>query len=256
VVHLGWALPDAARDGRLEDGAREACAHRLPLPGQLRWSLDRDAERDLLDSPKGPWKRIQAPDLWDNEHCGAAPGGGLWFPTGSGLYRIRPDAGTAERVARGAFKAAYEDSRGTVWSSMDEKICHAPAKALARGAADEAWDCVPAPNRDPTDFLEMDSGALWAATFDAGTWRLRGGRWEEIPASKELPSRWTARLSPRRAAASGSPGRGISCACASARTSPPGGRSWSGSGCGRACPPPARWTWSRPRTARSGSPRT
>ena len=86
-----------------------------------------------------------------------------------------------------------------VWATVDGKICSAPAEALERGSGSPGWTCVPAPNREPTDFIEVDSGALWAATFDAGMWRLRGGRWEEIPASRELPSRWTSALarSPR-----------------------------------------------------------
>ncbi len=146
-------------------------------------------------SPRtGPRRLLPAPDLWDNERCAATPDGGLWFPTGVGLYRIRPGQGTAQRVAPGSYRAVHEDAHRTVWASVDGRTCRAPAEALERGRA--SWDCVPAPNREPTDFLEVDSGALWAGTFDAGVWRLRDDRWEEIPGSRELPSRWTSSLSP------------------------------------------------------------
>ncbi|HEX5042151.1 MAG TPA: ATP-binding protein [Candidatus Polarisedimenticolaceae bacterium] len=152
---------------------------------------------------EGAWRLFPQPGVQDSEECAVAGDGGLWFPTGAGLFFLPPGAKEPRLVLAPepggeVFRHVYEDSRGMLWATREEEICRTPARPLEReGRA--AWSCLPAMHQMITGFLEMESGALWASTYDAGVLRLRGGAWEQIPGSRDLLSQWTADLarSPR-----------------------------------------------------------
>lgn len=142
---------------------------------------------------------IPVAGLLDAEPCAVSPAGDLWFPTQRGLYLLLAGADVPRAIepadpARGPFRFVFQDSRGRLWGTRDGEVCSTRANDLAEGHA-TGWSCTAAPHREPQSFLEMDSGDLWAATFDAGLWRYREGLWEEIPASRELPTRWASSLS-------------------------------------------------------------
>jgi signal transduction histidine kinase len=169
----------------------------LDASGTL-WTVTPDAFSRI--PADGPPRFYPEKGLLDAEECAVAPDGGLWFPTGAGLFFLAPGAERPRLVlppesGHEPFRYVYEDSRGTLWGTREEEICRTPARALER-AGQAAWECASARRHLPLDMLEMESGALWAATYEAGVWRLRDGRWEPIPGSRDLLSRWTATLAP------------------------------------------------------------
>jgi signal transduction histidine kinase/ligand-binding sensor domain-containing protein len=122
-------------------------------------------------------------------------GGEWWFPTALGLLHL-PRVGHFEELARltpqpasaaglaGEVLGVHEDSHGALWVSLgngDQRMRRwerGSGTVAAYGPAEGVPAFVP-----PSAFAEDGSGALWFGGVDGGVFRLRGGRFEALPAA-------------------------------------------------------------------------
>lgn len=145
-------------------------------------------------------------DLLAVSACSAGSEGRVWLLSNLGLVAIREGPVRSEpavvALPNEASQAAVgatilEDSGGTLWVTADQEVCRADARAVASGAPAE-WSCSTAEGTGALlSLVEVAPGTLWAATLDAGVYRLASrGWWEPIPGSRDLPTRLVRRLRP------------------------------------------------------------
>jgi signal transduction histidine kinase len=93
--------------------------------------------------------------------------------------------------------SVLEDSRGQIWVSSGEEVCHADARAVA-GARPSSWSCsIAAGAGTVTSLAEIGPGTLWAGTTLAGVYRHTvDDRWERVPGSQMLPTLLVRKLRP------------------------------------------------------------
>ena len=194
-----------------------------------------------------------APGVWDNERCAAAPDGGLWFPTGAGLYRIQPGAGDTPargvRLRAGRLRGFPPHRLGD--GGREDLQC--PGGGSGARFRQPGLDL-----RSRPQIASRPTSSRWTAgpcgprpsTPACGACAGGAGRRSRLRASCRRGGPPPSRA--RRGAGSGSWERATSSACVSGWTSREGGKSWSGSVCGRGCPRRASRTQPKPRTARCG----
>ena len=88
-----------------------------------------------------------------------------------------------------------EDSKGQLWVTSNESICHAPAAAVTEGQ-ELSWDCqIIKGARSIGKPVELPDGSLWVGTNMLGVWRYAEDTgWRVIPASSGLVSQSIAKL--------------------------------------------------------------
>jgi signal transduction histidine kinase/ligand-binding sensor domain-containing protein len=128
--------------------------------------------------------------------CAPASDGGVWLPTGRGLFLTRPEGGPPRRIEHGPpgyadgrwWQEVLEDRDGRLWLTSDETVCHAPARDVRAGVAVE-WRCREIPGTYTIrDIVQVASGALWIASDRGGVHRGGPGGWEPLPGSGALPT--------------------------------------------------------------------
>ena len=129
--------------------------------------------------------------------CMRASDGTLLLMTARGIFRDNSEAKPPERVNSPPGEngepadvvRAFEDSEHRLWAATaDGRICHAHAAVVLSGQT-ASWSCQTIDQApDIFDIVQFSSGNVWMSTNRAGIWRLRGDRWEPIPASRTLPS--------------------------------------------------------------------
>jgi signal transduction histidine kinase/ligand-binding sensor domain-containing protein len=126
--------------------------------------------------------------------CAPGAGGRVWLATNLGLMVVG-DAGPAN-VDGGSYRSILEDSRGRLWVSAEDRICHADAAAAATGSA--RWTCSTLDGAGVvTSLAELPSGELWAGTTLAGVYRRTNeDRFEQIRGSMSLATPLVRRLRP------------------------------------------------------------
>src|SRR5262245_40318118 len=171
VPDTGTSAVCVANDGTMWTGARD------------RFLSHRD---DRLVSH--PWPGLTAVDA-----CSPGANGRVWLATDLGLMVASRAAGPT-KVDGSSYRAVLEDSRGRLWVSGDDRVCHADASAVAAGSA-APWACSRLEGAGMvTSLAELSSGELWAGTLLAGVYRNRGNRFEQIPGSRSLPTPLVRRL--------------------------------------------------------------
>lgn len=155
--------------------------------------------RFTRDRATGRWGHRHQADLGWVLQCASSPRGGVWLPAASGLFHVAAGAQAprlwATPAAPGApFSIVYEDRDGTLWAARGGEICSTRVGEQGSAIAPN-WSCSTLP-ASISGMLQMESGAMWAATFDQGVWRLRDRRWEPIAASAAMNSTWTTNLRP------------------------------------------------------------
>ncbi len=162
----------------------------------------------LLELRAGRRPAVHAADFTTLRTVARGEGDALWLGGFGGLYRVDtggfgPDGRSGPRRGRGldvpddvVVTAAHRDDEGRLWAGVGERICRIHADS-ALAAPDPRWRCWTIPGAVHfTSLHQTDAGAVWAASPYLGVLRLREGRWETIPASRELPSRSVLNLVP------------------------------------------------------------
>jgi ligand-binding sensor domain-containing protein/two-component sensor histidine kinase len=147
-------------------------------------------------------------DFWERRHgkfirhrqqtrgvvngCDSAPDGAVWMSTNQGIWRLRSGQSPklVSRVpAYDLSGNVLEDSKGRLWFTVNEDICHAPATLKTGQPVD--WSCETIKGaRAIGKPIELADGDLWLGTDNLGILRYtREQKWESIPASLQLISR-------------------------------------------------------------------
>ena len=132
--------------------------------------------------------------------CDSAVDGGVWMSTSRGLWRLQ--SGQSPLLVNPPLSPdeagkVFEDSRGRLWLTNNEDICHAPAAPLKAGQPVK-WSCETIKgSRVIGKPIELADGSLWAGTDMLGVWRRTDeAGWQSVPASSRLVSKATGRLVP------------------------------------------------------------
>lgn len=141
----------------------------------------------------------QWPGLHNIERAARRPDGTLWLATSHGLF-VTPNADACPALVRCTpprgwpadwdvwLNAVLEDSRGTLWVASGDALAHARAADVTRGGP-VAWSADTLRGADGiVALIEMPSGALWAATGNAGVQRRVDGRWQQVPGTRDVAS--------------------------------------------------------------------
>ena len=129
--------------------------------------------------------------------CMRGSNGTLLLMTERGIFRDNSEGKRLETVNSppgengqpAEVVRAFEDSEQRLWAATgDGRLCHAHAPVVLSGQT-ASWSCQNIEHApDMFDIVQFSSGNVWMSTNRAGMWRLRGDRWEPIPASRTLPS--------------------------------------------------------------------
>ncbi|HSB12190.1 MAG TPA: two-component regulator propeller domain-containing protein [Blastocatellia bacterium] len=170
----------------------ETLDHKWPLmvdgKGRL-WGKHWD---EFLQRVGGRFKRYPASDSGTIHSFARASDGTLWIGTDRGLFKTSQEESAPVAIGRppgvDAVDQVLEDSRGELWVTTGNRICHAPAAAVASGRL-PSWSCDSIERvREFSKILETPGGVVWAAAHQGGgAWRYDAGQWKIIPASRDLP---------------------------------------------------------------------
>ena len=125
--------------------------------------------------------------------CDSAPDGAVWISTSQGIWRVR--SGRSPKLVSHApgndlSGNVFEDSKGRLWLTVGEDICHASAAPL-KGGQPVDWSCESIKGAQRISKpVELTDGSLWAGTDMLGILRhTEAGGWVSIPASLQQISR-------------------------------------------------------------------
>lgn len=160
----------------------------------------------FLEHRDGRFLSVARPGLEINQDCSTGREGRVWMLSNLGLFlaaggpgsrELRPVTGPADARASDADSRVLEDSSGRLWIALGEEICRADAGEVA-SRRPAGWACSKAEGAGRiTGLAEIAPGVLWAATLEAGVYRLtQTGRWAPIAGSRALPTRVVRRLRP------------------------------------------------------------
>jgi signal transduction histidine kinase/ligand-binding sensor domain-containing protein len=126
--------------------------------------------------------------------------GSMWLATDDGLFLAPPGEGapapvrTAPPASWGStwiqswVSAVLEDRQGTLWLTRGETIASCPADSLVAGH-EVAWRVATIPGSGSfNEILELEDGALWAGSANAGVLEWRGDAWVPLPGNRALGS--------------------------------------------------------------------
>ena len=147
-------------------------------------------------------------DFWERRHgkfirhpqqtrsvvngCDTASDGAVWISTSQGIWRLR--SGQFPKlvsIAPGNDLSGnvFEDSKGRLWLTVNEDICHASAASLKTGQAVD-WSCESVKGaRAIGKPIELPDGSLWVGTDMLGILRYTESGWTSVPASLQQISR-------------------------------------------------------------------
>jgi len=179
--------------GKLKVVVDEKLEHKWPLmvdgEGRL-WGKHRDT---FLQRVGGRFKRYPLPGSGIILSSARASDGTLWIGTDRGLFKTNREESAPVSFGKPAgvdtVDQVLEDSRGELWLTSGNRICHALAAAVASGQR-PLWTCdeidgVPQFSK----IIQTPKGDLWAARWvGGGVWRYDSGRWKTMPASQKLPA--------------------------------------------------------------------
>ncbi|MEP7272320.1 MAG: two-component regulator propeller domain-containing protein, partial [Acidobacteriota bacterium] len=171
----------------------EPLEHKWPLMvdgfGNL-WGKHLD---DFLQRVHGRFRRYAVPDSGITLSTARALDGTLWIGTESGLFKTNREYAAPVALGKPAnlesVDQVLEDSRGELWVTSRNRICHTSSVAVA-SAGGASWACdaidgVPQFSK----IIQTPAGDLWVARWVGGcVWRYEAGRWKMIPASQRLPA--------------------------------------------------------------------
>jgi signal transduction histidine kinase len=179
-------------DGKWKVVVDEKLEHKWPMmvdgEGRL-WGKHRDS---FLQRVGGRFKRYPVPGSGIIHSFARASDGTLWIGTDGGLFKTNREESAPVLFGKPAgvdtVDQVLEDSRGELWVTSGNRICHASAAAVASGGQ-ASWACdvidgVPEFSR----IVQTPAGNVWAARWvGGGVWRYDSGKWRTIPASQKLP---------------------------------------------------------------------
>jgi signal transduction histidine kinase/ligand-binding sensor domain-containing protein len=184
--------------GHLEHGADwRAFDDRLMHQGQIcsddRGSLWLYDSRDFWERRDGKFIRYPQKTRGVVNGCDRAPDGAVWISTSLGIWRARFGQSpklVSRAPGNGLSGNVFEDSKGRLWLTINEDVCHASAAPLK---ADEPvdWSCESIKGaRALGKPIEVPDGSLWVGTDMLGVVRYtETGGWTSIPASLQQISR-------------------------------------------------------------------
>lgn len=126
--------------------------------------------------------------------CDRAPDGAVWMTTSRGLWRTQsgqsPPVLVSHPFADKDLGRVFEDSKGRLWLTRNDDICHASAATIrAEGKAEWTCDTIKGA-REIGKPVELADGSLWAGTDMQGVWRYAHGTgWQSVPASLRFVSK-------------------------------------------------------------------
>lgn len=170
----------------------EKLEHKWPMmvdgEGRL-WGKHRDT---FLQRVGGRFKRYSVPGSGIIHSSARASDGTLWIGTDRGLFKTNREESAPVSFAKPAgvdiVDQVLEDSRGELWVTSGNRICHASAAGVASGVQ-VSWAC------DEIDgvlefsrITQTPGGDVWVSRWrGGGVWRYDSGQWKTIPASQKLP---------------------------------------------------------------------
>ena len=149
--------------------------------------------RDFWERRDGKFIRYPQQTRGVVNGCDSAPDGAVWISTSLGIWRVR--SGQSPKLVShppGSDLSGnvFEDSKGRLWLTVDEDICHVLAAPLK---ADEPvdWSCESIKGaREIGKPIEVPDGSLWVGTDMLGILRYtETSGWTSIPASLQQISR-------------------------------------------------------------------
>lgn len=184
--------------GHLERGAEwRAFDDQLMHQGQMcsdglgsLWLYD---FRDFWERRDGKFIRHPQQTRGVVNGCDRAPDGAVWISTTQGIWRVR--SGQSPKLVS-SFPGndlsgnVFEDSKGRLWFTVNEDICHASAAPLRVGQPVD-WSCESIKGTQRIGKpIEVPDGSLWVGTDMLGILRYtEAGGWTSIPASLQQISR-------------------------------------------------------------------
>jgi signal transduction histidine kinase len=178
----------------------EKAEHKWPLiedaQGNL-WGKERDT---FFKRERGRYKTYRVAGSGVPQGVARASDGTVWIGTDRGLFKTTLDGSAPQRMGCpsgvNAVDQVLEDSRGELWLTSSNKICHARADAVAsRRRAD--WQCEElAETTGFSKLIQTPSGALWLASrsVTGGVWRYEPGGSSQLAASRALPAQPVANM--------------------------------------------------------------
>jgi len=179
----------------------EKLEHKWPMmvdgAGRL-WGKHRDA---FLQRVGGRFKKYPVMGSGIIHSFARASDGTLWIGTDGGLFKTNADESAPILYKKPSgvesVDQVLEDSRGELWVTSGNRICHTSAAAVVSGGQ-PSWSC------DEVDgvlefsrMVETPGGDLWAARWvGGGVWRYDSGQWKTIAASQKLPGAVVTNLVP------------------------------------------------------------
>lgn len=195
LCRLNWV------GGRWRVVVDETLDHKWPLMVDGKGRLWGKHWGEFLQRVGGHFKRYPAPGSGTIHSFARASDGTLWIGTDRSLFKTRQEEAAPVEIGRlpgvDTIDQVLEDSRGDLWVTSGNKICHAPAAAVVSGPL-QSWSCDSIERvREFSKIIETPGGVLWAAAHQGGgAWRYDAGQWKLIPASLDLPLKVIANLVP------------------------------------------------------------
>jgi signal transduction histidine kinase len=130
--------------------------------------------------------------------CAAGSMGGMWFGQDTGVFHVGEPRGPTRWIAAPRWRlrgppridAVFEDRRRRLWVTHDVDICFVDLTEVPQSAGVVDWRCEALPGAgDIGAFIEVPSGAVWAATRRSGVWRFDEDHWSQVQASLSMDSR-------------------------------------------------------------------
>ena len=179
----------------------EDLQHKWPLMvdghGRL-WGKHQDT---FLQRVGGRFRRYAVQGAGIMQSSAPASDGTLWIGTDRGLFKTNRDESAPGLFGKptgvDAVDQVLEDSRGELWVTSGNRICHASASAVASGGS-ASWTCDEIGGvAQFSRIIQTPGGDLWAAaSVGGGVWRYESGQWKTIPASQKLPAPVVSNLIP------------------------------------------------------------
>ena len=162
------------------------------------WGKHRDA---FLQRVGRIFRRYPVPDSGTLSSLARATDGTLWIGTDRGLFKTNQEESAPRRIDRPdgieSVDQVFEDFRGELWLTSNNRICHAPAAAVA-ASLQVPWVCDEINGvLQFSKVIQTPGGDLWASSeVGGGVLRYDSGRWTAMTASRHLPAPLVANLVP------------------------------------------------------------
>jgi signal transduction histidine kinase len=170
---------------------------RLMHQGQIcsddRGSLWLYNSRDFWERRDGKFIRYPQQTRGVVNGCDRAPDGAVWISTSLGIWRARSGKSpklVSRAPGNGLSGNVFEDSKGRLWLTVNEDICHVAAAPL-KANVPLVWSCESVKGAGALGKpIEVPDGSLWVGTDMLGVLRsTETGGWTSIPASLQQISR-------------------------------------------------------------------